>query len=205
MPKKTYDNLPKDKKERIFNAGVLEFSYHSINNASVNTITRIANISKGSFYQYFEDKNDFYWFIVMEIIYGKIDKYERMLKNNDGDFFKTEEELFYSLLDLFDDNKYRSLISNVFKSSYMEFQAKLTSKASTIYFDMYDLLVSYGFKGYNIKTKDDFLLIFEMVRNIANNTIMTMINDNLGKSSTKDLYLRKLETLSTGIKKRGWF
>ena len=105
MPRKTYTNLAKDKKERIFNAGVLEFSYHEFNDASVNTIVKMANISKGSFYQYFNDKSDFYWFIVMDIIIGHIGEYENLLKGNKGDLFKTEELIFNKMMDLFDDAK----------------------------------------------------------------------------------------------------
>lgn len=205
MPKQTYYNLTNDKRDRIFNAGVLEFSYHDLFDASVNTIVRIANISKGSFYQYFEDKEEFYWFVVTEIIFGTIQKYEDLLKDNGGDFLKTEEDLFSSLLDLFDDPKIRNLLSNVYKTSYLDLKARLSSKASTIYFDMYDELMKFGFKGYNIKSKDDFLVAFELVRNISNHTIMTMITDELSKTETKDLYFRQMQFLENGLKKRGWF
>ena len=205
MPSTTYYNLSKDKKERIFNAGVLEFSYHDFNDASVNTIVRIANISKGSFYQYFEDKEDFYWFIVMDIIYGQVGNYEVLLKVNKGDLFKTEEELFNHILELFDDMKYRNLIKHVYKTSYMEISSRLSIKANTIYLEMYDLLMSFGFKGYNIKSKEDFLIVFNMLRNITNNTIITMISEELSLLETKELYSKQLEVLGTGINKRGWF
>ncbi|GEM_PF-1809818 len=205
MPKPTYFNLSNDKKERIFNAGVLEFSYHDRFDASVNTIVRIANISKGSFYQYFEDKDEFFWFVVTEIIFGTVETYEALLEKHEGDFLQTEEELFLSLLDLFDDVKYRNLLSNVFKTSYMELKAKLTSKGSTIYFDMYDTLMKFGFKGYNIKSKEDFLIAFEMVRNVSNHTIMSMITNDLSKNDTKDLYYRQIAYLTNGLKRRGLF
>ena len=205
MPSTTYNNLSKDKKDRIFNAGVLEFSYHDFNDASVNTIVRIANISKGSFYQYFTDKNDFYWFIVMEIIYGQIETYDFLLKANKGDLFKSEEELFTHILELFDDSKYQNLIRHAYKTSYLEIMSRLSNKANTIYIDMYDLLMSFGFKGYNIKSKEDFLVVFNMLRNITNNTIITMINEKLSKNDTKELYSKQLEVLGMGINKRGWF
>lgn len=205
MPSATYNNLPKDKKDRIFNAGVLEFNYHDYNDASVNTIVRIANVSKGSFYQYFTDKNDFYWFIVMKVIFGQVESYNVLLRTNKGDFFKSEEDLFLHILELFDISKYKNLIKHVYKTSYMELASRLSSKANTIYIDMYDLLMSFGFKGYNIKSKEDFLIVFNMLRNIANNTIMTMINENLSKLATKNLYSTQLEVLRLGINKRGWF
>jgi len=205
MPKKTYFNLPKDKKDRIFNAGVLEFSYHDIFEASVNTIVRIANISKGSFYQYFEDKDEFYWYIITEIIFGSVETYETLLTKNVGDFLQTEEDLFNSLLDLFDDTKIRTLLANVYRTSYMELRSRISNRASTIYINMYDVLMKFGFKGYDIRSKEDFLIAFELVRNVSNNTIISMIVDNLSKNETKELYKRQIEYLNNGLKKRGWF
>jgi hypothetical protein len=87
----------------------------------------------------------------------------------------------------------------------MEIASRLTSKANTIYIDMYDILMTFGFKGYNIKSKEDFLIVFNMLRNITNNTIMTMINEDLSKIETKNLYSKQLEVLGMGINKRGWF
>ncbi|AIO19207.1 DNA-binding transcriptional repressor AcrR [Candidatus Izimaplasma bacterium HR1] len=205
MPKKTYINLVKDKKDRIFNAGVLEFSYHEFNDASVNTIVRMANISKGSFYQYFKDKSDFYWHIVMHIIVGHVGEYESLLKKNKGDLFITEEQVFNNMLDLFDDQKYKNLIKNAYRSTYLDIVQKISSRGSVVYINMYDILMSFGFKGYNIKSKDDFIVVFDMLRNITNNTIMTMIIDDLSKAETKKLYIRQLLVLEKGILKRGLF
>ena len=205
MPKQTYFNLPKDKKDRIFNAGVLEFSYHEVNEASVNTIVRIANISKGSFYQYFNDKSDFYWFIVTKITNKQIGEYSDLLKKFDGDLFQAEEQLFTKMLDLLDDNRYRNIMKNVYRTSYFDLRARLSDRASTVYIDMYDLLMKYGFKRYAMKTKDEFIIVFDMIRNITNNTIMTMIADGLGKNQTKKLYRNQMDVLSKGILKRGLF
>ena len=41
-----------------------EFSEHTFNEASVNTIVKNSGISKGSLYQYFEDKLDIYLYIL---------------------------------------------------------------------------------------------------------------------------------------------
>ena len=205
MPKKTYYNLSKDKKDRIFNAGVLEFSYHDLFDASVNRIVRIANVSKGSFYQYFEDKNEFYWYIVMEIILGDDRKYEQFLVDNKGDLFKAEELLFLHILQLFDTVKYKNLVANAYKTNFLTLRTKLSSRATTIYIDMYDLLTQYGFKGYNIRTKEDFLIVFDLLRNITNNTIITMITDHISKVEAVELYKSQMRYLREGITKRGLF
>jgi AcrR family transcriptional regulator len=58
MPKQTFFNLPEEKRETIFNAAVDEFAQYGLENASTNRIVKNSGIAKGSFYQYFEDKQD---------------------------------------------------------------------------------------------------------------------------------------------------
>lgn len=205
MPKSTFYNLPEEKQDRILEAGLLEFSYHDRNSASVNTIVRIADISKGSFYQYFEDKDEFYWHVVMEIVLGKVTTYETLLKRHGGDILMAEEVLFTKLLDLFDDNRYKNLLVHVYSSSFVELLDKLSDRGSTIYFKMYDVLMSFGFKGYNIQSKEDFLIVFDMLRSITNCSILTMIREGLSKRETIERYHRQIEVLSNGIRKKRWF
>jgi AcrR family transcriptional regulator len=58
MPKQTFFNIPEEKRETIFNAAVEEFAQYGLENASTNRIVKNSGIAKGSFYQYFEDKQD---------------------------------------------------------------------------------------------------------------------------------------------------
>ena len=58
MPKKTFHNLPTEKREKIVNAAIDEFAEYGLENASTNRIVANSGIAKGSFYQYFVDKLD---------------------------------------------------------------------------------------------------------------------------------------------------
>ncbi|MCD8510960.1 MAG: TetR/AcrR family transcriptional regulator [Bacillus sp. (in: Bacteria)] len=63
MPKQTFFNLPEDKRQRITNVAIDEFAQYHFNDVSINRIIEIANISRGSFYQYFDDLEDLYRYI----------------------------------------------------------------------------------------------------------------------------------------------
>ena len=67
MPKDTFYNLSDDKKRKIFDAAVQEFSTRRFSEASINQIVKIAGIPRGSFYQYFNDKEDIYLYMFSEI------------------------------------------------------------------------------------------------------------------------------------------
>lgn len=64
MPKQTFLNLPVEKRTQIVDAAVEEFAKHGLDNASTNRIIANSDISKGSFYQYFEDKHDVFDYLV---------------------------------------------------------------------------------------------------------------------------------------------
>lgn len=67
MPKETFNNLSEDKKRKIFEAAVKEFSSRRFSEASINQIVKNAEIPRGSFYQYFNDKEDIYLYMYEQI------------------------------------------------------------------------------------------------------------------------------------------
>lgn len=64
MPKQTFINLPKEKRKVIIDAAIEEFAEYGLENASTNRIVSNSGISKGSFYQYFEDKQDVFMYLL---------------------------------------------------------------------------------------------------------------------------------------------
>lgn len=60
MPKQTFYNLPDEKRRRILDVAIDEFAENDYHNASISRLVDRAGIAKGSFYQYFEDKEDLY-------------------------------------------------------------------------------------------------------------------------------------------------
>jgi AcrR family transcriptional regulator len=76
MPKQTFLNLPEEKRQAVVNAAVEEFAEYGFEASSINRIVANSGISKGSFYQYFEDKMDVFRYLV------------DMLANEKMEFFK---------------------------------------------------------------------------------------------------------------------
>lgn len=64
MPKETFFNLPDDKRRRILDVVIDEFAYNDYANVSISRIVARAGIAKGSFYQYFEDKDDLSGYLI---------------------------------------------------------------------------------------------------------------------------------------------
>jgi AcrR family transcriptional regulator len=64
MPKQTFFNLPDEKREQILQVAIDEFAEHDYKDASISRIVARAGIAKGSFYQYFADKEDLYAYLL---------------------------------------------------------------------------------------------------------------------------------------------
>jgi TetR/AcrR family transcriptional regulator len=80
MPKRTFYNLSEEKKSRIFDAAMQEFKAQSFREASLNQIIKNADIPKGSFYQYFDNKEDIYLYMIDVISKEKT----KMLRHEKG-------------------------------------------------------------------------------------------------------------------------
>lgn len=60
MPTQTFSICLK-KTKRLIEAARIEFSRVPLKEASIANIVKLADIPRGSFYQYFEDKEDLYF------------------------------------------------------------------------------------------------------------------------------------------------
>lgn len=60
MPRPTWDNLEQRRRDRVLHAAMAEFGRRGYSGASLNVIAREAGVAKGSLFQYFDDKFDFY-------------------------------------------------------------------------------------------------------------------------------------------------
>ncbi len=97
MPKSTFFNLPEEKRSAIEAAAIREFRDQSFGGASINRIVAHSGISKGSFYQYFEDKEDVYFHIMDLIGRAKIKYLEpRLLNPEQIGFFDIIREIYRS-------------------------------------------------------------------------------------------------------------
>ena len=67
MPKQTYFHLSKDKQETLIAAAKQEFSRVPLHEASIANIIKSAGIPRGSFYQYFEDKEDLFYYLLNQL------------------------------------------------------------------------------------------------------------------------------------------
>ena len=99
MPSSTFFRLPEEKRQRLLDAAWEEFSRVSFADASINQIIHAANISRGSFYQYFTDKEDLTAYMLggMRRYFSKL--MWDILAEVEGDLFRAVVIAFERFLD----------------------------------------------------------------------------------------------------------
>ena len=119
MPTERFYRLPKAKKQVIRQAAIKEFARVPFEKASINQIIQNADISRGSFYTYFEDKQDVVRYIFEDNARQMQECCERELDKNDGNLFDMLEWLFeFTIRKLEESKEMVQLVRNV--GSYQE-------------------------------------------------------------------------------------
>jgi AcrR family transcriptional regulator len=96
MPKPTFHNLPEAKREKLLAAAIDEFAAHPFREASLDRIAAAAGVSKGSLYQYFDDKAELHRH-VLETLGAR--REASVVAAPAGSFFDRLEATFLSGLD----------------------------------------------------------------------------------------------------------
>lgn len=110
----TFLNLSEEKKERIIHAALEEFSTRTFNDASITNIVKKADISRGSFYQYFGNKEKLYNYLV-NYLYSKHrrDLYN-ILKENSGNLYDSLMIFYNEYIDEIVNSKYFAFYKHTF-------------------------------------------------------------------------------------------
>lgn len=90
MCSETFLRLPEEKRQRFLDAAWEEFVRVPFAEASINKIVLKARVPRGSFYQYFESKDDLFAYLQQTVLEYLIAEYCRFMREADGNIFKTQ-------------------------------------------------------------------------------------------------------------------
>lgn len=112
MPTERFYNLPEEKKKLIKEAAIKEFCRVPMEKASINKIVQNAEISRGSFYTYFRDKEDILEYIFEDVIIQIQSFCKKVLKEEGGEFWTLPHKLLDYTLQVCENNKMFSLVQS---------------------------------------------------------------------------------------------
>lgn len=200
MPSDTFLRLNDEKKRKLIDASFKEFSLNNFNDASINRIIKEAGISRGSFYMYFIDKKDLYFYLLEQ--YGEIlvNNMKRDLIKNKGDLFKMFQDNIKESY-----NSFKNDNINFFKKSLENITIMEESKKTFGFRDkrlLKELIPNINLELLNDNAKRHIEVIFAINMHLLMVTLMKLLkNDSLDEEILKDYY-EQLDLLKYGCNKK---
>lgn len=116
MPTERFFHLPDEKKKMIREAAVKEFCRVPIEKASINKIVQNAEISRGSFYTYFKDKEDVLDYIFEDVVSQIQNFCKDFLLQTKGEFWELPRKMLDYTIEICETNKMFALAQGNSKS-----------------------------------------------------------------------------------------
>ncbi len=88
MPSSRFFKLPDEKRSKILRAVHSELAEFPVDELSINRIIHSAGISRGSFYQYFKDKDDLLEYVFSDFRQVMTREIKASIERNQGDMFE---------------------------------------------------------------------------------------------------------------------
>lgn len=199
MPKQTFFNLNEEKRKNIEKAIINEFSKVSIEKLSISRIVEDARIPRGSFYQYFEDKEDAIKYIIEKYIQMEYEKIEQFLKETNGDIFEGAIKIFDYTIEMTLDTKKMKLCKNILeqlrKNNINIFENNNNLKKNNNILQIIDT------KKLNIENEEDLKCIMKILNTVTRTTSMEVITKNISKENGREILIKELEILKYGMLK----
>lgn len=203
MIKKTFYNLPYEKRKRITDAVIKEFMERPNEKVSINRIIKTAEISRGSFYQYFDDKVDLIEIITKTMFEESSNKAKEILKLSCGDLFVMYIKMFDYFGDYSSQKQTMKIMRNIvdsFKanddlvSEYLKNRFNIALSNSEIY-----LIVD----RQNLKFQDNESVkcLIEILTQVLKNAIFDVFVAGSDREEVRERLIKKIDIIKQGAVK----
>ena len=203
MIKKTFYNLPYEKRKRITDAVIKEFMERPNEKVSINRIIKTAEISRGSFYQYFDDKVDLIEIITKTMFDESSNKAKEILKLSCGDLFVMYIKMFDYFGDYSSQKQTMKIMRNIvdsFKanddlvSEYLKNRFNIALSNNEIY-----LMVD----RQNLKFQDNenVKCLIEILTQVLKNAIFDVFVAGSDREEVRERLIKKIDIIKQGAVK----
>ncbi len=123
MPSKAYERLSNEKRKKIMEAALEEFSVHTLETSSMNGVAKRAGMSRTTMYYYFSDIEDLF----NEVVYYVMDNFRKSHYNLDNqiDIFDSYYD-FFRYVASFKETKYGGFVQTIFLDMNLKLQNLIT-------------------------------------------------------------------------------
>lgn len=203
MPKSTFFHLAKDKQDTLIEAAKKEFSRVPLHEASVANIIKSAGIPRGSFYQYFEDKDDLFYYLLNQLSVKNHLRFISVLQEKNGDLFETFIANFQFMLEVHRDQEHKNFFKNVYLNMNYKNEKTLANNVyeesqKTQYFNTIKLIDT---TKLNIQDEQELHHVMKILMGVTfQNLVQLFAKEHSDEEALKN-YLVQIELLKRGLLK----
>lgn len=201
MPKRTFFNLPEEKRLHLMEAVKQEFSRAPLFEASIANIVKLADIPRGSFYQYFKDKDDAFHYLLNQQAEAIKKGFFSLLEKRNGDLFQAIIDLFQLTLEKISKKDDLNFLKNAFIHVTHEIEDIFTRVFSDdMKNDQYDLLNKLIDKEkLNIKEEKDLYHIIQIVTSVTIRNFVEKFAHEHTMEEAMDNFIAEMNLLKNGL------
>ena len=202
MPKSTFYNLPKEKQDKVLEAARKEFFRAEDGEILIKNIVVNAKIPRGSFYQYFESKEDLIEFLIKNHLKNTEERFCLLIDKNGGDLISAFEEMFNKIIDkqeMEGVNKERKVIEHI-KKLQEKYGCQNSVKKVPKEMTETVLLNHIDKSKYKINTAEDLSSVYHIIMGMMIKNAIDFKNGD-SKEETKKAFKRDLDYLRYGVMK----
>ena len=203
MIKKTFYNLPYEKRKRITDAVIKEFMERPNEKVSINRIIKTAEISRGSFYQYFDDKVDLIEIITKTMFDESSNKAKEILKLSCGDLFV----MYIKMFDYFDDYSSQKQTMKIMRNIVDSFKANddLVSEYLKNRFNMAltnnEIYIMVDRQNLKFQDNESVKCLIEILTQVLKNAIFDVFVAGCDREEVRERLIKKIDIIKQGAVK----
>ncbi len=203
MIKKTVYNLPYEKRKRITDAVIKEFMERPNEKVSINRIIKTAEISRGSFYQYFDDKVDLIEIITKTMFDESSNKAKESLKLSCGDLFV----MYIKMFDYFDDYSSQKQTMKIMRNIVDSFKANddLVSEYLKNRFNMAltnnEIYTMVDRQNLKFQDNESVKCLIEILTQVLKNAIFDVFVAGSDREEVRERLIKKIDIIKQGAVK----
>lgn len=203
MPKQTFFNLPEHKKLRLIEAAEKEFIRVPLHEASIANIIKTAEISRGSFYQYFDDKDDLYEYLLEEKLKELKNFFISCLEKYQGDLIEATTVMYNAFLKSLSDEEEKKFLENAVLHTTYWVESSFTSMFDT-YMEEEELVDFSGLiekKYLNIKDERELIHVFKIIVALAFSNLIEKTVKGLSDEEAIESFKLSMNLIKIGLYK----
>jgi len=199
MPTESFYKLDKAKRLKIVDAMKKEFSRVPFHEASVNRIVEEAGISKGSFWVYFESKEEAIEYLIESHLEKERKKSKEIFLKNNGDLFQSYIEIYDYFAKCKINKMEKDLMANIFKNLITNEEKCIPKEPGDNLIETVKNVVNTS--NLDIIQEDDLINVMKMLNYIMRTNLLDVMSKKVTPEYAKLRLIREMEILKKGFLK----